>query len=242
MDWLITTGFDFYGHRILWLDVAALLWFVAGWIGYARYADQQYDKRLNLIRIMDDMRNRWMHRVLQRDNRIADAALIGNIMRTISFFASTTILLLIGIFTLLGALTDTEQVVRALPFVFGASTFMWEMKLCLLMLIFIYAFFKLTWSLRQYNYACIIVGAAPSVEENKRQQHAEFANRAGKLIGNAGRHFNMGLRAYYFGMAVVSWFLNGLVFMAVTALVVYVVYRREFRSHTVNNLTAIEEL
>jgi len=239
---LLETSFPFANTQILWLDAIALVVFLSGWIGYARYADSQYRRRLNLIRIMDDMRGRWMHRVLQRDNRIADATLLGNIMRTISFFASTTILILIGLFTLLGAENAAQKVISELPFTLGATPLMWEVKVCLLVMIFIYAFFKLTWSLRQYNYACIIVGAAPPATEGKHQQHFEFAERAGKLIGNAGRHFNMGLRAYYFGMAAVSWFLNGIVFIAVTTLVVYVVFRREFRSHTVNNLIAIDDL
>lgn len=239
---LLTASFPFAGTTILWVDVAALVFFIAGWVGYARYADAQYKSRLNLIRIMDDMRSRWMHRTLQRENRMADATLLGNIMRTISFFASTTILILIGLFTILGAKPDAQEVVRELPFVIGSTPFMWEVKLCVLMIVFIYAFFKLTWSLRQYNYACIIVGAAPPMEEGNKKQHHEFASRAGYLIGNAGRHFNMGLRAYYFGMAAVGWFLNGFIFIGVTAFVIYVVYRREFRSHTVNNLVAIEHL
>lgn len=231
------------GIDFLWIDVIGLGFFFACWFGYTRYADGQYGKRLNLIRIMDDMRARWMSRVLQRENRISDATLLGNIMRTISFFASTTILILLGIFTILGAAGDKPQaVVSALPFTFGNTPIMWEIKLSLLMLIFIYAFFKLTWSLRQYNYACIIVGAAPPATESNMEKHAEFATRAGKLVSNAGRHFNMGLRAYYFGMAAVSWFINGIVFIAVTTLVIYVVHRREFRSHTVNNLIAIDDL
>ncbi len=238
----LLSGFSFQGYYMLWIDLAALLWFIASWVGYARYADSEYGKRLNLIRIMDDLRTRWMHQVLQRETRMADATLLGNIMRTISFFASTTILILIGLFTILGAKPNVREAVGEMPLVIGSTPFMWEMKLCLLMAIFIYAFFKLTWSLRQYNYACIIVGAAPTRNEAKKHHHDEFANRAGKLIGSAGRQFNMGLRAYYFGMAAVSWFLNGLVFMAVTTLIVYVVYRREFRSGAVNNLTAIDDL
>lgn len=229
-------------YDVLWLDLLAFLFFFTGWFGYARFADSHYGRRVNLIRIMDDMRSRWMLGVLQRENRIYDATLLGNIMRVITFFASTTILVLIGLFTLLGAETAAEKIVSSLPFVIGSSPFMWEVKVCLLVLIFIYAFFKLTWSLRQYNYACIIVGAAPTPKEGRIEQHREFALRTGKMIGNAGRHFNLGLRAYYFGMAAVAWFVNGLVFMAVTALVVWVVYRREFRSHTVNNLIAIDDL
>jgi len=241
MDWL-HYAFNFQGNTILWVDVVAMGWFAIAWFGYAFYADSHYSKSINLVRIMDDMRARWMHQMIKRDARMSDATLIGNIARSISFFASTTILILIGIMSIMGAHKEEGlQLVRTLPFVMGNSPLMWEFKLGLLAIIFVYAFFKLTWSLRQYNYVSIVVGAAPLCNEHK-SHHYEYARRAGKLIGNAGRHFNLGLRAYYFGLAVVSWFINGPIFMAITALIVYVAYRREFRSHTVNNLLALDEV
>lgn len=236
---LLFSTFYFYTHKIFYVDAIALGWFLLAWFGYAYYADSNYGGQPNLIRIMDEMRTRWMHQMLKRENRIADAGLIGNISRAISFFASTTTLILIGIVTVMGAKERAKDVVETLPFSFGSTALMWELKLGLLAVIFVYAFFKLTWSLRQYNYVSILVGAAPMPHEHK-QLHGEYASRAGKLIGNAGRHFNMGLRAYYFGLAVVSWFINGLVFMAITALIVWVAYRREFRSSAVNNLLALE--
>lgn len=239
MDFL-QLSFDFAGVPILYLDLAALIWFLGAWYGYARFADHHYTKRVNLIRIMDDMRSRWMLQMLRRENRMTDATLIGNLLRAISFFASTSILILIGLVSILGAQSKALQVTSNFPFSFGASPLMFDAKVALLILIFIYAFFKLTWSLRQYNYACIVVGAAPNPTELKAH-HYDYAQRAGKLIGGAGRHFNMGLRAFYFGLAVMGWFLNGLLFMAATALVVFVVHRREFRSHTVNNLIAIDD-
>lgn len=241
MSW-ITASFQLGQHTILWLDVLAILWFFGNWGGYATFADRHYHQRVNLIRIMDDMRTRWMLGIVNRENRIYDATLLGNIMRVITFFASTTILVLMGLFTLLGAESAAEKIMNSLPFVIGSSVLMWEVKVCLLVMIFIYAFFKLTWSLRQYNYACINVGAAPSPKSCSEEKLREYAIRTGRMVGSAGRHFNLGLRAYYFGMAAVAWFINGLLFMAVTTLVVWVVYRREFRSHTVNNLIAIDEL
>lgn len=232
---------SFIGVDFLLIDILALCWFVVCWVGYSRYADRHYHSRKNLIRIMDEMRNRWMRRMLERENRVSDATLIGNILRSIYFFASTTILILIGLFTVMGAESKGQKLIEEIPFSLGSTPLMWEIKISLLMLIFIYAFFKLTWSLRQYNYACIIVGAAPPASEVKAH-HYEYAERAGTLVGGAGRHFNMGLRAYYYGMAAISWFLNGYIFIAVTTLIIFVIYRREFRSHTVNNLVTIDDV
>ncbi|MFM9889934.1 MAG: DUF599 domain-containing protein [Rickettsiales bacterium] len=237
----LQSSFEYAHVPILYLDAIALVWFLGSWLGYVWFADAHYGKRINLIRIMDDMRSRWMLQMLRRDNRMMDATLIGNLLRAISFFASTSILILIGLVSILGAQTKALQVTDTFPFTFGASPLMFEAKVALLIVIFVYAFFKLTWSVRQYNYACIVVGAAPNPVELK-PEHYEFAARAGKLIGGAGRHFNMGLRAFYFGLAVMGWFMNGITFMLATTLVVFVLHRREFRSHTVNNLIAIDEV
>ena len=49
---------------------------------------------------------------------------------------------------------------------------------------------------------------------------------------NAARHFNNGLRAYYFGLAALAWFIHPLLLMMATFWVIFVIYRREFRSST----------
>lgn len=230
------------GEKILWLDIISVLFFMAAWFGYTHYADRHYHTRTNLMRTMDEMRKKWMQEMLSRDNRMMDATLIGNLLRSIAFFSSTTILILLGIITVLGAKSEEGlDLIHAIPFVIGSSPFMWEMKLLMLAMIFVYAFFKLTWAQRQYNYTCILVGATPD-RENIRNDHREYALRVGELMGNAGRQFNLGLRAYYFGLATVAWFINGFCFMLVTTLVVYEVYRREFRSHAAATLSGVEKL
>ena len=63
----------------------------------------------------------------------------------------------------------------------------------------------------------------------KRQRKA-FAERTARVISMAANQFNYGLRAYYFGMATLAWFINPWFFMLVSTGVVVVLYRREFHS------------
>lgn len=230
-----------YGIDVYYIDIFALCWFIIAWFGYARYSDWQYSKRVNLMHTMDMMRMRWMEEMITRENRVVDATLIANLLRTIAFFASTTIIILIGLVTILGSQAQGVKLVSSVPFAMGVSPFMWEVKIMLLSSLFVYAFFKLTWSIRQYNYATILVGAAPSIHTPKHVLE-EYARRCGRLISNAGRHFNMGLRAYYFGLAASSWFINAPFFIVLTTLIVYVVFRREFRSHAVNHIAGLEQV
>lgn len=220
------------------IDLLAMGWFFVCWVGYAYYYDYRSNTRESLLTVMDVFRLNWMREMLKRENRMMDETLIGNLLRSITFFASTSILLVLGITTLLKYQSEGMRVLMHIPGAVQSSPFLWEIKTILLALIFIYAFFKYTWSLRQYNYACILVGAAPA--RDRTEEHEAYAQRGARLVGNAARHFNMGLRAYYFGFAAMSWFVQPIVFIVATSWVVYVVYRREFRSFTLDNLTHSE--
>ena len=52
----------------------------------------------------------------------------------------------------------------------------------------------------------------------------------------AAEHFNYGLRAYYFALAAMTWFLNGWLFMGAATWVVFVLYWREFRSDALESI------
>jgi uncharacterized membrane protein len=63
-----------------------------------------------------------------------------------------------------------------------------------------------------------------------------MAKRAGRLVGAAAETFNDGLRAYYFSFAAMSWFFSPLALVLATALVVLILYGREFRSDVLDVL------
>src|SRR5687768_7101267 len=108
---------------------------------------------------MDEHRRRWMLAMLKRDNRIADVATVGNLMQSVSFLATTSIFILGGLVAMLGAPDLGRRVVGSLPYATVPDEAAWEVKVALLILIFVNAFFALTWSLRQFNYCSIMIGA-----------------------------------------------------------------------------------
>lgn len=216
-----------------WQDVMSLLLFAASWTGYAYYSDHQGQS--NLLAITNRYRLQWMREMLRRDNRTIDAITVGNLSRAITFFASTTIFILLGLMTMLGSRDKLGIIVGTIPFAQQSTSFMWEIKTFLLIIIFIYAFYKYTWSLRQYNYANIYIVAAPAHKE-RVEEHEAIAKKGAQLVGNAARHFNNGLRAYYFGLAALAWFVHPLLFIMATGWVVFVTHRREFRSQTLSTL------
>jgi uncharacterized membrane protein len=182
-------------------------------------------------------RHQWMLQATQRENRIVDAAVIQTLSVSPSFFASTTILIIGGLLAILGTTDKASELVREIPFAARTSTLIFDLKLALLTGVFVFAFFRFTWSLRQYTFGAILVGATPEHKAlDEGEQRAEYAARAGRVLGLAAETFNDGLRAYYFAFALVAWFVSPWAFVAATALVVAVLYRREFRSEVLSVL------
>lgn len=210
----------------------AVVWFVICWVGYTRYAQAKGRSTPCLASVLHLYREDWMRRMLLRDNRIADANVIGNLERNASFFASSTLIILAGILTVLGASDRAVSLLADLPFVQAASREMSEVKLLCQGVVFVYAFFTFSWCMRQYNFAAVLVGSAPMIGERyvTEQERKAFAERTARVISMAANQFNQGLRAYYFGMATLAWFINPWFFMMVSTGVVLVLYRREFHS------------
>ncbi len=221
------------------IDVLAMCWFAICWLGYSVYSRKMSQRRTCLSSVMATHREAWVEGLLKRDNRVGDAALLGNLERNVSFFASSTLLVLAGLVAALGSGDDIIAVTDNLPFTMAVSEHGWETKLLLLATIFVYAFFKFSWALRQYSFASVLMGRAPMLEELSEDGCRKFAVHAAQVISRAEQAFHFGLRAYYFSLAYLLWFLNPWIFMFASAVVVGVLYRREFRSRVLNALEQV---
>jgi uncharacterized membrane protein len=209
------------------LDIIALAVFLACWAGYTAVVDRVPSiQARSVIAAMDEHRRRWMIALLNRENRISDTAIIGNLMQSTGFLANTSIFILAGLVALLGSPDLGRRVLAALPFAEGpASDIAWELRVGLLVFIFVRAFFELTWALRQFNYCSIVVGGIGLGPDFTPQ-----AEMAAKVANRAARHFNTGLRAYYFGLAALAWIIHPVALILASLLVLRELHRREFRS------------
>lgn len=224
----------------LWLNTVAFAWFMICWVGYTRYAWHRGRDTPCLASVMYLYRKDWMGRLLLREQRIADASLISNLERNTSFFASSTLLILAGLIAVMGATDQAQKLLQDLPFVASVSREISEVKLLIMLGIFVYAFFTFSWAMRQYNFASVLFGSAPLVGEKhvSEVERKAFASRAAKVLSMAAHSFNLGLRSYYFALGMLSWFINPWVFIGITTGVVWVLYHREFKSSVLEVLMA----
>jgi len=224
-------------------DIVAFAWFVFWWTLYYFFSRNAMNKKACLAKVMHAYRVDWMTKLLEREVRIADTTIMTHLERNGAFFASSCLLILAALFTMLGATDKAMGVLSELPFAAADSRVEWELKVLLLIVIFVYAFFTFTWSMRQYNFCAILIGSAPHPEDQDvtPQGRKAYAQHAADLIDLAANQFNYGLRAYYFALSVLCWFWHPYIFMLATILVVMVLYRREFHSKSLRALLAARD-
>ena len=67
------------------LELIALIWFLVCWLGYTYYSRRRAADRPCLSNTLDMYREDWMRVMLRRENRIADASVVGNLERNGAF-------------------------------------------------------------------------------------------------------------------------------------------------------------
>ena len=221
------------------LDWIGLVWFVICWFGYEQVVERGWSGRTTLHEETHKLRLAWGRVMLTREPRIVDVALIGNLLPSLSFYANTTIYIIAALFAALGTLDQLMSTASELPFSRVLSREAMELKLLILLGVFVIAYFKFTWSLRQFNLLSIALGSIP--QDDSKEELEKHAQKFAAVNTCAGNDFNRGLRAYYFGMAVMSWMVSPWLFIFSTVVVVIVLARREFYSPVLKALTDFRE-
>jgi uncharacterized membrane protein len=219
-------------------DLAAFGWFVVAWLGYRPLMSFAGRRRTTINDTMAGVRRVWMEAMLQRENRMPDAVLIGHVMRTASFFASATVVVIAALLGTFGSIDRVRTVVEELaPTAAGARSAI-ELKVGLVLLIIVYGFMAFTWAIRQFNYAVALIGAAPPAPVEAALAQALAADLA-ELLDLAVQAFNSGIRAYYFALAALTWIVSPLLFMLATAAVAVLLFWRQMGSRTAGVLQRV---
>src|ERR1043165_6638864 len=170
-----------------WLDWVAMVLFCAAWPGYATFAQRRVGRQPSLLATANRVRREWMVQTTYREVRVVDGVVIQNLSTSPSFFASTTILIIGGLLAVLGTAEKANELARELPFAARTTALVFDFKLLFLLGIFIYAFFRFTWSMRQYTFGALLIASAPDAKRflDEGLSRDEFADKAGRIVGMA---------------------------------------------------------
>ncbi len=214
------------------IDQAALVIFLVVWVGYSWFTERGPFADRGLSSAINRQRERWMRVMFLRDLRMIDTAIMAGLQQGTAFFASACIFAIGGTFAMLGSAERIAVIAADLPFYGRLDRALVELKLLGLVVIFAYAFFKFGWAYRLFNYCSILIGAIPmhaDAEANPAEAERAVV-RAARLNQQAGLHFNAGLRAIFFALAYLGWFLGPYALFLTTFLVLMILANRQFHS------------
>ncbi|ODT65538.1 MAG: hypothetical protein ABS75_31355 [Pelagibacterium sp. SCN 63-23] len=195
------------------------------YIAYNILVPQIEKRRPSLSVIMNMQRRRWVANAARRESPF-DAILSGNIMGSVSFLASTSVLLVLAVFAVYGQLPTLMEALDSLSFERTYSVLDVQIHLAVLLTMFVLAFFAFTLSLRQFNHFCIMLGAL----DHDRVTTDEEIEAIARMNALGAKNFNSGIRAYYFSIPTVAWFISEWVGVAVCLATILVLAHREFFS------------
>lgn len=213
-------------------DWLGLLLFLATWTGYVWFAKRHAERRPSVLHMTNQYRRYWMEQSTFRDPRMLDGIIVQNLSHSPSFFASTTIIIIGGLLAALGSNDRAAEFVKELPFSEPTTMLVFDLKLMLLVAIFVYAFFRFSWSMRQYTFVALVIGAMPEAQafDSGKFDRVTYADRAARMAGLAAETFNDGLRACYFAFAAMGWLFTPILLCLGALVVMVILYRREFHS------------
>jgi uncharacterized membrane protein len=209
------------------LDLTALAIFLVAWFAYEPLLKMA--ARGSLINTdMTVIRLVWMKQMARRENRFMDGQLLGHVLNSASFFASSNLILIAAAAGVLFGGEQTFKSASALIVIKTSSRVLFEGQIALVLISLARGLLAFIWSIRQINYCIAAVGAAPDTEDPAFE--AAYGDAAARLLNPALSAFNSGVRGYYFALAAAAWLFGAPAFIATTLGAVALLAWRQRRS------------
>lgn len=210
------------------LDLSALAVMLGLWLGLGLWIESTRVAKPSVTVLMAEYRREWMRQFVTRTPRMYDASIMANLRQSTSFLASATMIALGALLALIGN-TDRLAGVAA-DLALTANPALIETRLLLAALFLTHAFLKFLWANRLFGYSAIMMSAVPNDPADPLAQPR--ARQSAEINIRAAYNFNRGLRATYFALAALTWMLGPLVLIAATLAVSWLIWSREFASHS----------
>lgn len=195
------------------------------WFAYNYGVPLAEKRRPSLSVIMSMQRRRWVANATRRESPL-DAILSANIMGSVSFLASTSVLLILAVFAAMGQVSAVMEALESVGMTTNYTPADLQLHFVVMLAIFVLSFFAFTLALRQFNHFCIMIGA---MDHTGQVTEAEI-DAIAQLNAMAAKNFNNGIRAYYFSVATVAWFASPWLAIIASIITVGFLIHREFFS------------
>jgi len=188
---------------------------------------------------MTVIRMAWMRNMVRRDVRLMDGQLVGLVLNSASFFASSNLILIAAA---AGALFNSDQSflsATSVSVIQTSTPALFEFQLALVVIPLARGLLAFIWSIRQLNYCLAAIGAAPI---ETAETGDDYASAVARLLNPALSSFNAGVRGYYFAMAAAAWLFGPWAFMIATVGAVALLYGRQKLSPTAAAIASLRRI
>lgn len=223
MTWL--ERFTFFST----LDGVALGLLVISWLLLGWRIEHSATRHPSTSCIMAGFRREWMRQMITREPRIFDAQIVASLRQGTAFFASTSVIAIGGVLAVIGNAERVTNIANDLTLM-DTPSFVWEVKLVILVLFLTNAFLKFVWANRLFGYAAVVMAAVPN--DISDPMCVVRAGQAAEVNITAARSFNRGLRSIYFALTCAAWLAGPIPLMVATIFTIAVIWRREFASQS----------
>lgn len=220
-------------------DALAVALIFAAWALLGWRIETERLARPSVTILMQAYRRDWMREMLTRQPRIFDATILSSLRQGTNFLASASMIALGGLLALIG---NAERLLGvAEDFTLGGPpAAVIEVKLMVTGIFLLHAFLKFVWSNRLFGYCAVLMAAVPNDPEDPRAMPR--AMQTAEVNIRAAVNFNRGLRALYFSLGSLAWLLGPLALVLGTAAVSWMIWSRDFASHSRRILVGTPEV
>lgn len=215
--------------QVWWAEYGAdLLWVVSGVLVLAAYhlylrGCSRRNPHCTIQSVNRAARRAWVeHMMSDPGHGILAVQTLRNSTMAATFFASTAVLLLMGVLSLSGQadrLADSWHVLNA----FGSRhPGLWVIKLLALTAALLVAFFSFAMSVRLFNH----VGYQVNLPLALRPPAVTPAQVA-RHLNRAGSYYSIGMRAYFLSVPLVFWLFGPHLMAAASVVLVVVLYHMD---------------
>ena len=224
------------------VDIVAICIFMICWIGMEPLMGGLWPGSNGIVVEMRTVRRGWMREVLTRDNNfIGDAAIIGHVINSASFFGSANLLIIVGLSGSLFMQPAAAVQNGLIAFMTTPSpTWLVQAKVVVVLATLLRGLSDYVWAVRQLNYCLAAIGASPSRDEERDLEG--WTDALTMVLNPALRTFSAGVRSYYFTFAAAMWIFGPLAFLIATVFATVLLFWRQTYSDTAKGVKAVRLL
>jgi uncharacterized membrane protein len=172
-------------------------------------------QKINII-----ARTAWVENIMRNGKDILAVQTLRNSTMAATFLSSTSILLIMGVLSLSGQGDKLNSTWHLLNIIGSTHPELWLVKVLLMLLDLLVAFFSFAMSIRIYNHVGYLLNVPLEMS------HKSISPRYVAIqLNYAGHYYSVGMRAYYFLVPLVFWLFGPHLMLLSTLLLIFMLYR-----------------